>query len=232
MSSNNIYSSEKTLPYVYKLTHKETNHFYFGVRHANKVPSTQDLGTHYFTSSKYVKELGFNNFESEILAEFFNKEDAIDFEKSLIEMCWGQDGILNKNIGGKYFSYGLNHTEETKLKMSKTRKGKPRPEFSEEWKQNMSKSRLGNKTGPRSKEYCDKLSKIKTGVKLGPLTEEHKNKLSIAGKGRIKTEEECKRISEGKKGIKTGPWTEERKKKFSEQMKKRKEISSPSLNDK
>lgn len=220
-----IYTSTKVLPYVYQLIHKETGQFYFGIRHANQVPSTQDLGTYYFSSSRYVKELGFENFDLIIIAEFFDKESAFYFEKTLIEEFWNSDKILNKNIGGTYFSYGLSHSEETKQKMSNTRKGKNRPEFSEEWKQNISKSKIGIKTGPRPPEFCEKLSKIKTGVKQKPLTEEHKNKLSKAGKGRIKTDEECKKISEGKRGKRQGPWSEERKKLFSEQLKKKKEAA-------
>ena len=48
----------KKNPYVYKITHKETNQFYIGFRCANKVQANLDLGFKYFTSSKAVKELG------------------------------------------------------------------------------------------------------------------------------------------------------------------------------
>ena len=229
MSSEFIYASTKVLPYVYKLIHKETGQFYFGVRHANKVPSSEDLGIKYFSSSKYVKVLGFENFNYSIVAEFFKKEDAIAFEKELITSFWGNSESLNKNIGGTFFSFGLKHTDATKSKMSKSRKGKSRPAFSDEWKQNISRARKGKNTGKRSKEFCDKMSQAKMGKSQGPLSEEHKQKLSLAGKNRVKTPEECLNISNSKKGKKIGPWSEERKAAFKEQLKKRKENSSSSL---
>lgn len=45
------------LPYVYKLTHKETNQFYIGYRSANRVKSEFDLGFKYFSSSKIIKKI-------------------------------------------------------------------------------------------------------------------------------------------------------------------------------
>lgn len=77
------YHSTKVLPYVYMCVDPNTGRFYIGYRHANYVPSTQDLGVHYFTSNDYVKE-NFNQFNSYIVAEFFNKEDAYKFESELI----------------------------------------------------------------------------------------------------------------------------------------------------
>lgn len=111
-----IYSSTKVLPYVYQLTHKETGQFYIGVRFANKVPSSEDLGTHYFSSSNPVKELGFENFNSFIIAEFFDRISAINFEKDLITEHWNNFLNLNKNIGGANFCDGPK-SKETKIKM-------------------------------------------------------------------------------------------------------------------
>ena len=57
---------------------------------------------------------------------------------------------------------GLKHSDETKLKMSITRKGKKRGCFSEEWKKNMSESHKGYKRTLNSKRKqsdsikCDK----------------------------------------------------------------------------
>jgi hypothetical protein len=48
----NIYTSEKVLPYVYRLDNTITGEFYIGYRAANKVPSEQDLGLKYFTSTQ------------------------------------------------------------------------------------------------------------------------------------------------------------------------------------
>lgn len=92
------------LPYVYKLVHKTTGQFYFGSRWKNKVSSSNDLGILYFTSSKYVKPK-FDEFDSMIIAEFFNWEDAYIFEQKLIHEHW--DNPLKLNM--KY------HLNETKL---------------------------------------------------------------------------------------------------------------------
>lgn len=114
---NTIYSSEKVMPYVYMGVHKETGQFYFGYRGANKIPSTEDLGTRYFTSSKKVKELGFDNFNWTILAEFFTGLDAYLFEQSLIEKHISNKPLnLNKRLWGKYVG-GSVHSEETKNKI-------------------------------------------------------------------------------------------------------------------
>ena len=54
-----IYKSTRVLPYVYMCKEKNGPNFYIGYRFANYVPSTEDFGTHYFTSNEYVK----NNFD-------------------------------------------------------------------------------------------------------------------------------------------------------------------------
>lgn len=55
------------------------------------------------------------------------------------------------------------HSETTKLKMSKTRKGRKRLPFTDEWKRNMSLSHKG--------------------IKMPPFTEEHKRKIKEANLG-------------------------------------------------
>lgn len=114
----------KILPYVYKLTHKETGEFYIGVRYGNKYPAELDLGKRYWTSSKVVKPK-FNEFNYEILKEFDDSISAINYEKNLIEENWNDPLILNKAIvqSDKWRCTG--HTEETKRKMSESKKGKP-----------------------------------------------------------------------------------------------------------
>ncbi len=80
---NNIYTSSRALPYVYMCKEKNSPYFYIGYRYANYDPSTKDLGTKYFTSNAYVKE-NFDNFEHKVMAEFFDKESAYEFESDLI----------------------------------------------------------------------------------------------------------------------------------------------------
>lgn len=136
-----IYPSTKVLPYVYLLTHKITGQFYIGVRYANKVPSSEDLGNSYFTSSKYVKELGFENFELTIIAEFFTKDFALEFEAQIIKENWKYYSIklINKNYSGSilFNNNGKKFSNEIKQNMSKAQRGKIR---SEEAKKNYSDS--------------------------------------------------------------------------------------------
>ena len=112
------------LPYVYKLTHKETGQFYIGYRCANKVRSELDI-LRYKSSSKYVKELGFENFNIEIIAEFFNAEDAYEFEQNLIKESFDNNLILNKSyfIKGKFNGIGRNLSQEAKDHLSKINSG-------------------------------------------------------------------------------------------------------------
>jgi hypothetical protein len=114
----------KILPYVYKLTHNKTNEFYIGVRWGNKVPAIDDLGKKYFSSSAITKPR-FDEFSSQVLAEFFDKEDAIDFEQQLITEYWGDPLLLNKAIQVSKTFRCSGHTAETRQKMSTSKKGKP-----------------------------------------------------------------------------------------------------------
>lgn len=91
-----MFKSTKNVPYVYILTHKTTNQFYIGFRCANKVPSSDDIGKFYFTSSKFVKN-NFQDFEIKILAEFFDKDFAYEYEQNLIKENFNNPLILNKH---------------------------------------------------------------------------------------------------------------------------------------
>lgn len=174
MSSEFIYASTKVLPYVYKLIHKETGQFYFGVRHANKVPSSEDLGIKYFSSSKYVKTIGFENFNYEILAEFFRKEDALEFESTLINTSWRQINSLNKNVGGKKF-YNQSVTDTTREKIRNTRKNSKLPD---DVKNKISKALTGR---AKSANHCNSISLALRDV---PKTDTAKHKMSLAKRGK------------------------------------------------
>lgn len=184
------------------LTHKITNEFYFGYREKNKVCSIQDLGIKYFTSSKHIKSIGFDNFNFEVLAEFFNEIDAYDFEQELIKENKKNPLCLNRHYtNGKAFRYmrklgDYKTSEETKRKQSIAHTGKI---VSEETRQ--------------------KISKIHTG-KI--VSEETKQKISKSGKGRIVSEETKQKISKSGKGLSRPPVSIETKQKMSKAQKLRK----------
>ena len=157
----------KILPYVYKLTHKETSEFYIGVRWGNTYPAELDLGKRYWTSSKIVKPK-FDEFNIQIVAEFFNSEDAIDYEQTLIESHWGDPLLLNKAIQVSKTFRCTGHSDATKQKMSASKKGKPPnnkgKKLSEETKKKISeKSSLYR----HSEESIDKIRQKAIGNKRG-----------------------------------------------------------------
>lgn len=172
----NIYQSTKVLPYVYICTHKQTNRFYIGYREANTTPSTTDLPK-YKTSSKIIKN-NFDEYNWEIIAEFFNGSDAYDYEQALIFEHWLSPNLLNQqcqygkarwknNLRGKKLS------AEHRKKLSTAKKGKKLPELT---RQKMSAARQNV-----SKETTEKMSLAKLG-KI--FTEEHRKNISKSAKTR------------------------------------------------
>jgi hypothetical protein len=150
------------LPYVYKLTHKETNHYYIGYRCKNVAigkKSEDDMGNTYFTSSKLINSNNINDYNIEIIAEFYKSDDAYDFEQDLIRENWEDDLLINDHYHHEFAGRWKNseHTRETREKIRL--------------------SRLGQK---RSKESIDKQIRSTEGK---TLSEEHKKNLAISKMG-------------------------------------------------
>ena len=190
MTSSNIYTSEKALPYVYRLDNPTTGEIYIGYREANKRPSHLDL-PEYRTSSEYV-EPRFDEFNWTIVAEFFLGNDAYDHEQFSIFEEWENPLLMNGNCfyGKKRWKTGI-CSEETKSKMSNTRKGVPK---SEETKARIS---AGSKGKIKTAEH---LAKIGAGNKGKTISAEQREKLSIAGKGKKHSEETKAKIGASGKG--------------------------------
>lgn len=215
----NIYASTKVSPYVYICTHKTTGKFYIGYREKNNLPSNIDLPT-YKTSSKIVKP-DFENYDWLIIAEFYNGDDAYDFEQHQIFANWSNPLLINKQYrlptGKKQFKSGNKGkllTEETKRKLSIAHTGKKRRPLTTEQKAAMRIAQLNRKPKSDAEKLSisNKISKSNTGRTLGPqsaahiaklvqsrtgraITDEHKNKLSIAGTGRIVSDETKSKLS-------------------------------------
>lgn len=86
-------------PYTYKVTFT-SGEYYFGYRFANvkkNRPAHLDLGTYYKTSSKIIKERGFENCTFEVLSEFDSKFDAYWSEQRAIKNNKDDPLILNKH---------------------------------------------------------------------------------------------------------------------------------------
>lgn len=216
-------------PYVYKITHKITSQFYIGVRTANSVSAAEDLGVCYFTSSKVVNEMGFENFNLEIIAEFFKPEDALEFEKDMIRESWKSDLILNRNCSGAIFGMKGKFTDEHRANISKAQTGKkrkysPRP--------SMSEYNRNTREYHWSDEARAKQSIAHTGKSV---SEETRKKLSEALDGHDVSQETRDKISEANKGKPAWnkglsnewckkPRSEETKRKISEGHRRRREL--------
>lgn len=164
-----IYTSEKILPYVYRLDNPITGEFYIGYREVNKLPSHLDL-PEYRTSSTYVKPR-FEEFIITILAEFFLGDDAYDHEQLIIYENWNNSSLMNKRC--YYGKLRMKNTgtqikpvsDKARANMSIAQTGKPK---SDSHKANMSISRTGLKHPPRSDEFKVKMSNIQMGKIRGP----------------------------------------------------------------
>lgn len=186
----NIYTSEKALPYVYRLDNPITGEIYIGYREANELPSHLDL-PEYRTSSKYV-EPRFEEFNRTIVAEFFIGTDAYDHEQLSIYENWDNPLLLNKQHyhGKKRWKTGI-CSEETKSKMSNTRKGVPK---SAEHSAKISASLKGV---PKPPEQSARMSALHKG-KI--ISVEQRAKLSAANKGKKHSEETKAKIGASGKG--------------------------------
>ena len=120
-----------------------------------------------------IKKFGWNNIKHEVLFESLTKEEAKQKEIELIAFYKSDNHEFGYNIkaGG---DSSFNHTEETKRKMSATRKGRP---TSEEAKRKIG---LANKGRKRTEEQRKKISLAHMGIKQ---TEESKRKISLGQSG-------------------------------------------------
>jgi hypothetical protein len=224
-----IYPSTRALPYVYICTHKESGQFYIGYRSANvklNKPSHIDL-PEYKTSSKIVRS-SFENFTWCVVAEFYDKDSAYDFEQQLIHTYWNDPLLLNKTCYHQKSRFrcptGVPCREETKRKIGAANRirltGIRR---TDEFKNKISVANQGKTV---SQDTKDKLSKIVSeNHKKNPRiwSNESRQKLSATNKGRKISDEQKKKISEAKRLRDIlRPMSEETRRKISESLKGRK----------
>lgn len=177
----NTYTSEKTLPYVYKVENILTGEFYIGYRMANKLPSNLDFPI-YKTSSPKIKAT-FSEFSWFILAEFHNGDDAYDFEQLSIFEEWGNPLLLNKSCFHGKRKFNRNNKSpsiKTRLKVSKSLKG---IKNTEQHNKNIS---IGNTGKTRTPEQNKRNSDDRKGKTASDKT---KAKMSKSSKGKPKSEQ-------------------------------------------
>lgn len=187
--------------YIYRITNLINGKTYIG-QHQYK-----DLNDNYMGSGKNLwrayRKYGFENFKKEILVFNISKKEYIDLlEKTFIAAEREKVGVENcYNLAdGGEGNLGLQHSEETKKKISEARKGK---KLSEETKKRISEAKRG-KHHPNSEETKKKISEAMKGHKV---SEETKKKISEAlkgkpspNKGKHHTEETKRKMSEAMKG--------------------------------
>lgn len=196
------------MAYVYKLTHKETGEFYYGVRWANKVSSQEDLGIRYFSSSQKIKNK-FAEFNYEVIKEFDDKHEAYRYEQELIREHWRHDKSLNRCLTIKetdsiYFkfltreghvSWNKGLTKQTSVLLNEV--GKSISNAKKGKKLNLSKDEIhrrvmsmsGDKNLSHRKDVKEKKLRKSLGVPHPhtgvPCTTEKKEKIGRANSGNI-----------------------------------------------
>jgi hypothetical protein len=139
--------------YVYQIRHKETNQFYIGSRLCKdkKYFNLQflDFGV-YKTSSRVVKDIGFDNFELVYFNDNFDSYDeCYSFEQHLIKDNIQNSLCINKNycltedgVSYKFFSYGIEVSKETRDKISQKKIGKKRISYPRKPHSNITKEKM------------------------------------------------------------------------------------------
>ena len=184
---------------VYKILSNITNKIYIGI---TSLALIERLQWHYSNTKSRVKsgsklskfqqaifEQNYSNFEISQIITNLSKTQAILLEKKYIQEYNSLNEGYNSNTGGNGC---LHHTDETKLRMSISRKGKPRPLHVRE------ALRMSNINRKISDETRQKISNAQKGR---VLSDETKNKLRLHMTGKIMTmsNESRQRISEAAK---------------------------------
>lgn len=149
-----------------------------------------------------------------VAVQMHDKEEALDFEQALIDEFYGNPLFLNLSKNAR--ACRIEHTPETRKKISDGLKGRPAPFISPEVRERIRQANVGRKQSDETralrsrsmtgrshgKETREKISRSLTGKKLSPehvektrekllgrsLSEGHKQKISAANKIRCNTD--------------------------------------------
>lgn len=210
---------------IYRITNKINGKTYIG-QHKYKKLNDKYMGSGVHIK-RAIKKYGVENFEKEILEfDIPNVELANDWEQMYIlfervkgkaeyNIANGGKGsaghrcsaetrrkIAEAGKGRQGYWKGKSRSDETKAKISKSKKGTKHSEdwcnkmseimkgryFTEEWKKKISDSKKGDRNPMYGKRYTDEEKRL--------LSEKNKGK----NKGKKRTDEERKKMSEAKKG--------------------------------
>lgn len=199
--------------YTYKLVHVSTGQFYIGSRTSKHDDLLEDL-QRYKSSGVRVKEIGFENFFFGVHDTYNSFDECYWTEQSLIAEyitdplclngCYVKQvpGCRKFSTKGRKFTpehkqklsisnLGKKRSAETRKRISKVQKGKPKP-WSPEHRQNWHLSRLGHGVTPETRR---KISESKKGKPSVPFTPERCLKISLAKMGHSVSVETRRKIS-------------------------------------
>lgn len=211
--------------YIYIITNKLNNKQYVGISRKDVAKTKYYYGSGLLIKQA-IKKNGKENFIKEIIDECLCEKDLLEKEiywikekntKFPIGYNISDGGVGNRGALGKLNPcYGRTVSEETRKKMSESKKGKPSllkgVSLSEENKKKLLERLKIMMSDP---EVRKKLSESHKGKKH---TEESKRKIGESSKGRIVSEETREKISNSNKGKVV---SEETKKKIGDYVKNR-----------
>lgn len=179
---------------IYTITNKVNGKIYVGF-------------TNNFISRKqtHFANLRHNSHDNNYLQNAWNKYGEEAFEFEILEEC-SEEYLASQehywatilNVNDREYGYNrmythpygrTNHSEETKEKISESKRGKKKKPNSYTWKhkpesiEKMRNAKLGKKTVPCSEERKRKISESNKGKKR-PKTQEHIEKIALCLRGR------------------------------------------------
>lgn len=102
------------------------------MRSANKKVAEQDIGIHYFTSNKHIKQ-NFDKFDVEIIAYFRDWASAFVFENETIKEEWENPKLLNKHYQNSISSFSMKGAKRDDV-CENNKKTKTKPKELREYK--------------------------------------------------------------------------------------------------
>jgi group I intron endonuclease len=190
---------EKKFNFVYLTTNLINGKQYVGDHSCQEI---NKKSKNYVGSGKYflnaLNDHGRENFKNEILEYFPTKQEAFNAQEKYIKEYKTHVSEGGYNISWKG-GHGVKNcwSNESKQKLSNTKKGKPGPKPTPEHKKHISEGNKGKHNIKTSEETKLKLSESHKGKKF---TEEHIKNRTIAQTGLKRSEETKLKLSESHKG--------------------------------
>lgn len=182
------------ITYLYKKTHNITGLKYLGKTIAKDPHRYEGSGKHW---QYHIKKHGYD-VTTEILRECSSLEELVEWglyysnlwnvveskEWANLRLEDGGYGPVPVEIKKKISEAlsGRSLSNETRQKMSKSKKGKAKPALTNEHKQKLSEAKVGKKRAPFSDETKRKMSEAWKSRR--PVSEETRKKISNARRGR------------------------------------------------